>query len=180
MWKLVSIMCMWGNFQWMAQLVTVTQVAEADGCWWLFQIATGFADIPRIVRIFSELCEYFQNCGTNIGPNYSAGPLPNIADAWFCKIQHHFYLSCIRRTILNCLNFNELHFVHKNYFVYTNISKMLFNDQIAAKNMQFTNKKLPASFFSVVSGYQLSWYLPWTFTMTNKFLAKSFAVVSTP
>ena len=39
---------------------------------------------------------------------------------------------------------------------------MLFNDQIAAKNMQFTNKKLPASFFSVVSGYQLSWYLPWT------------------
>ena len=61
-------------------LVTVTQVAEADGCWWLFQIATGFADIPRIVRIFLELREYFQNCATNIGPNYSAGPLPNIAD----------------------------------------------------------------------------------------------------
>ena len=40
-------------------LVTVTQMPEADGWWWLFQIATGFADIRRIVRIFRELCQYW-------------------------------------------------------------------------------------------------------------------------
>ena len=52
-------------------LVTVTQVAEADGCWWLFQIATGFADIPRIVRIFPELChQYWAKLFRGTPPQY--------------------------------------------------------------------------------------------------------------
>ena len=175
-------------------LVTVTQVAEADGCWWLFQIATGFADIPRIVRIFSELCEYFQNCVTNIGPNYSAGPLPNIADVWFCKIQHHFSLSCIRRTILNFLNFNELHiqtWFDKKCWIKICAQKLLCLHKYFKNVVQWPNcskkyaihqQKIAGKLF--LCGQRLPIVMIFTmnfrkFTITNKFLAKSFAVVST-
>ena len=44
------------NFQWMA---FGNIYSKAGSRWWLFQIATGFADIPWIVRIFPELCQYW-------------------------------------------------------------------------------------------------------------------------
>ena len=69
---------------------------------WRKQTIGGYFKLWQDLLIFAELCEYFENCA-NIGRSIQR-PQPNIATAWFCKIQHRFSSRCMEGTIWIIMN----------------------------------------------------------------------------
>ena len=99
------------------------------------QTVGGYFKLWQDLLIFAELCEYFENCA-NIGRSIQR-PQPNIATAWFCKIQHRCSSRCMEGTIwiiMNLILWNstpiiliDLNMILQNIFVFSEPAKILCN-----------------------------------------------------